>query len=490
MPTKKNIAVIGAGFSGLASATLLAHHGYEVHIYEKNGQSGGRARVLQEQGYLFDMGPSWYWMPDVFDRYFDLFGKKVSDYYNLQLLSPGFRVYFGKDDYIDIPDSLDKLCYIFETLEKGAADKLRKFMKQAKMKYQIGMQDLVYQPAKSITEFVDIKLFKQLLQLKVFRNLHKEVAQYFSHPHIQALLEFPVLFLGATANEIPSLYSLMDYAAYQLGTWYPMGGFSKISEALEKLALEKGVHIHTLEAATGITIHNNKATKLVTPSGSHACDAIIGAADYHHTETLLEEKYRNYPESYWDKKTFAPSSLIFYIGLNKKVPALLHHNLFFDESLNHHAHEIYKSPKWPTQPLFYVSCTSKTDPSVAPGGHENLFILIPIAVDLKDDEATREKYYHIVMDRILKITGEDLRPHVDYKKSYCVSDFKNDYHSYKGNAYGLANTLTQTAFMRPKIYNKKVNNIYYTGQLTVPGPGIPPALISGEIVANELMKKI
>lgn len=483
----KNIAVIGSGFSGLASATLLAQHGFDVTIYEKNNQVGGRARVLSDSGYTFDMGPSWYWMPDVFEKYFSNFNKKVKHFYELKLLSPSFRVYFGKNDFIDVPSSPAEIAELFAQLEPGGADKFKKFISDAETKYKIGMQQLVYSPSISILEFASLSLLNQVMNISVLRSLHSDVKKYFSNPRALALLEFPVLFLGATAEKIPSLYSLMDFAAYELGTWYPVGGFSKISGGMMDLAESFGVKVQTGEAIEKLEVSGNRISLLRTRKEEITADAVIGAADYAHTEQLLDEEFRNYSGDYWKKKTFAPSALIFFLGVKKKISGLIHHNLFFDESLKEHAEEIYENPQWPRKPLFYVCCTSKTDDTVAPEGHENLFVLIPIATGLKDDESVREKYFQLIINRLEENTGEEILSHIEFKKSYSINDFTSDYNSYGGNAYGLANTLRQTAFMRPKIINRKVENLFYCGQLTVPGPGVPPALISGQIAAQQVI---
>jgi len=303
-------------------------------------------------------------------------------------------------------------------------------------------------------------------------------------------MEFPILFLGATPQNTPALYSLMNYAEIALGTWYPMGGMHEIIKGMVSLAREKGVKFKLSEPVTKIVVEGKQAKKVITTKGEYEVDVVIGGADYHHIEDkLLSDDTRNYNEKHWDKQVMAPSSLLFYLGVNRKIDKLTHHNLFFDEDFNIHADEIYTNPKWPSKPLFYASAPSKTDDSVAPEGSENLFILIPIAPDLEDKEEIREKYYNIVMDRLENYVGHDIRSHVIYKRSFAVDDFKNDYNSYKGNAYGLANTLMQTAFLKPSLKNKKVNNLYYTGQLTVPGPGVPPSLISGLVVAKQVIKE-
>lgn len=485
----KKVIVIGSGFAGLASASLLAQSGFDVTILEKNDQPGGRCRVWEKDGFTFDMGPSWYWMPDVFENYFALFGKKVSDFYDLKRLDPGYRIYFGKDDEMDIPASMDELEALFEKVEPGSSKGLREFMEQAAYKYEVGMSDYVFRPSHNVGEFIDFRLIRESFRIQMFKSLSKHVRQYFKNPKLIKLLEFPVLFLGATPQKTPALYSMMNHADLALGTWYPMGGMYQIVEAMVSIAKEQGVKFELNTEVTSIEVLGKEAHRVHTAQGAFEAEIVVANSDYEHTDQrLLEPEYRHYSPKYWDKRAMSPSSLLFYIGLNKKIEGIKHHNLFFDRDFELHAKEIYTDPKWPTDPLFYVSCTSKTDPACAPEGGENLFILIPLAPDLVDGEDYRERYYDLVMDRLEDIIGQNVRDAVVVKRSYAMTDFKKDYHAFKGNAYGLANTLLQTAFLKPKLKSKKVKNLYYAGQLTVPGPGVPPSLISGQVVAREIVK--
>ncbi|RZL50644.1 MAG: phytoene desaturase [Pedobacter sp.] len=488
--TDGNVAVIGAGFAGLSAAAHLAKAGCKVTLFEKNETIGGRARQLKtEEGYVFDMGPSWYWMPAVFEKFFSDFGYKSSDFYELTLLNPSFTVVFGTDDVLDIPENYDELCKLFESIEVGSSKKLEAFMQEAAFKYKVGMENLVYKPGLSLWEFADLDFLKGVFKLQVFTSFSAHVKKYFSNPKLIALMEFPVLFLGATPENTPALYSLMNYAGLKLGTWYPTGGFGSVITAMQKVCENLGVKFHLAEPVKEMQIINKEVSMVVTNTNTYQFDAVIAAADYEHVESkLLPEKFRNYSPKYWDERVLAPSSLIFYIGVNTKVNRLQHHNLFFDEDLKVHAEEIYTNPQWPSKPLFYVSCPSKTDETVAPTGHENLFILIPIAPNLEDNEALRTKYFNIVMDRLETYCGQNIRQSIDYQKSYCVKDFIADYNSYKGNAYGLANTLMQTANLKPSIKNKKLKNLFYAGQLTVPGPGVPPSIISGHVAAHQVYK--
>ena len=489
---KNTTAVIGAGFAGISAAAYLAQSGLSVNVYEKNEHAGGRARQLEtDNGYTFDMGPSWYWMPDVFDKFFSDFGHKASDFYELELLDPGFTIVYGMDDVLDVPADFEALCSVFESIEKGSSDRLKVFLEEALFKYNVGINKLVYKPGLSILEFLDADLIKGVFKLQVFTSFSKHVRKFFTHPKLIALMEFPVLFLGAMPEDTPALYSLMNYAGLKLGTWYPKGGFGKVIEGMKLVAEEQGAKFHLGSPITSIRQAAEDKVSITTKSLTETYDGVIASADYHHVEEqLLKGGDNNYEEKYWDKRVLAPSCLIYYVGVTKKVDRLKHHTLFFDEDLKQHAIEIYKDPKWPAKPLFYVCCPSKTDNSVAPEGHENLFLLMPLAPDLEDTEELREKYFNVMMQRLEKYTGSDIIKHIDYKRSYCVADFKEDYNSYKGNAYGLANTLMQTANLKPSIRNKKITNLYYAGQLTVPGPGVPPSIISGNIAAKQLINHL
>jgi phytoene desaturase len=484
------ISIIGSGFAGLSAACDLASKGYSVDLFEKNGQTGGRARSFRAEGFVFDMGPSWYWMPDVFDTFFARYGKKVSEYYQLVRLDPSYRVFF-QNGPLDIPAGRENLKKTFEEIEPGAGVKLDSFLEEARIKYQTGMGQFVWKPSLSVMEFAQVKLLRESLRLQLFSTMSAHIRRYFKSPEIIRLLEFPVLFLGAKPSKTPALYSLMNYADIDLGTWYPMGGMCRIAEAMTQLAEELGVKVHTNAPVDRIEVHDGKATGLWIRNSFYESDAMVGAADYQHVETrLLKKEERSYSDEYWESRVMSPSSLIFYLGINKKVSGLLHHNLFFDESFDDHAGYIYDSPAWPEKPLFYVCVNSKTDAAAAPEGMENLFVLIPVAPGMSSSEELRNKYLEIVLSRIQKHTGEDLRDHIVYKRSFAHEEFISEYHSFKGNAYGLANTLRQTAFLKPRMRSKKVKNLFYAGQLTVPGPGVPPSLISGVVAAGEIHKHI
>ncbi|GGF10753.1 phytoene desaturase [Chishuiella changwenlii] len=484
---KKKIAIIGSGFSGISAAAYLAKGGYEVHVFEKHNQPGGRARQFTTYlGYQFDMGPSWYWMPDIMDKFFKDFDCKSSDFFELISLNPQFEMIF-EDETIAIPEKYDDLKLLFEKIETGAGDLLDKFMQSAKYKYEVGMQDFVNKPCHNWLEFISPKIAKSAIKLDLLSNFRSYVSKFFKNKKLRTLMEFPVIFLGASPKNIPALYSLMNYGGYALGTHYPKGGFYQLVLAMQKVAENQGAIFHFSHTVEKINTQNGDIKSLLINGELKEFDYVVASSDYHHTESLLIEDERNYTQDYWRKKTFAPSSLIYYLGITEEIPNLKHHTLFFENDLDEHIDCIYGEKKWPEKPLFYACCPSKTDKNVAPENCENLFLLMPLAIGLDDEEETREIYLKEMLQRIEKLTGaKDLLSKIEYKKSYCVSDFVNDYNAYGGNAYGLANTLNQTAVLKPKIKNKKVNNLYYTGQLTVPGPGVPPSIISGKIVAQEI----
>ena len=483
----KTINILGSGFSSLAASCYLAKAGHKVTVFEKNTQIGGRARQYKKDGFLFDMGPTWYWMPDVFERFFNDFNKKPSDYYQLEKLNPAYEVYFGIGDSAVIPDNLDEIYSLFEKEEKGSSLHLKKFLKQAKNNYDVAVKDLVYRPGVSPLELITPKTINKLNQL--FFDIRSQIQKRFNNPRLIKILEFPVLFLGAKPGNTPAMYNFMNWADFGLGTWHPIGGMFEVIKAMESLAKELGVTFKTNANVEKLKVVNDSVERIVVNGESqNSADVVLSGADYHHTETLLDVQYRQYSEAYWNKKTFAPSSLLFYVGFNKKLKNVSHHTLFFDEEFDSHAEYIYDTPSWPKDPLFYASFPSISDNAFAPKEKEAATFLIPIASGIEDTEAHREKYFNIIIDRLEKLTNQKLKDEVLFVKSYCINDFIEDYNSYKGNAYGLANILTQTAFLRPKIKSKKVKNLYFTGQLTVPGPGVPPALISGKIAAESILK--
>jgi phytoene desaturase len=481
----KAISIIGSGFSALSASCYLAKAGHKVSVFEKNDTVGGRARQIKKEGFTFDIGPSWYWMPDIFEKFFNDFGKSTSDFYQLDKLSPAYKIFFS-DEVITIGDHMDQICEEFERIEKGSAKPLRKFIARAQEHYDIAINKVVLKPGISPFELVTKETITRVDQF--FKTISSEVRKNFKNPKLISTLEFPVLFLGAKPNQTPSFYSFMNFADFGLGTWHPKGGMYEIIKGMKSLAESLGVTIQTNSKVEKINIENGSSNSIKVNGKIVTSDVVLSGADYHHSETLLDQKYRQYSESYWDKRTFAPSSLLFYVGFGKKLKNVEHHNLFFDTNFETHAEEIYDDPKWPENPLFYANFPSVTDYSMAPEQCETGFFLIPIAPGLEDTPELRQQYFDIIINRFEKRTKQSVKENILFKESFCVNDFIREYNSYKGNAYGMANTLMQTAFLRPKLKSKKVKGLYFTGQLTVPGPGVPPSLISGKLVA-ELIEK-
>ena len=485
---KKTISIIGSGFSSLSAACYLAKMGHKVDIFEKNKDLGGRARQFKENGFTFDMGPSWYWMPDVFEKFFKDFNSEAKNFYSLKKLNPAYHVYFGENDFIAIPDSLEKICEVFEKEESGSSKKLKKFISRAKDNYKIAVTDMLYKmPGLSPLELISFDTIKRVGYF--FSNIKKEVHRDFKNPKLRSILEFPVLFLGAESSNTPAFYNFMNYADFGLGTWQPTNGFFDVVNAMISIGKSLGVTYHNNSTIDKIITDKNIATGIQVNGIIIDSDIVLSGADYNHTEKLLPINLRQYSEKYWSNRVLAPSSLIFYLGFDKKLNNLAHHNLFFDTSFDLHSKEIYKEPKWPSEPLFYANFTSITNQHTAPKDCENGFILIPLAPGLEDTEELRNKYFNIVIERIESITGQKIKKNIIYKKSFCVSDFVEEYNSYKGNAYGLANTLLQTSFLRPKLKSNLVKNMYFTGQMSVPGPGVPPAIVSGKLVADLINNK-
>ena len=489
MYMSKEVIVIGSGLAGMSCATYLAKENYKVKVVEKNASYGGRLQSFSQEGFTFDAGPSWYWMPDLFDSYFNDFGKKTADFYKLTRLDPGYRIYFNEKEYLDVSENLDTLKEKFEKIESGSGQSLQNYLDDAGEKYRVAVEKFIYKPSLSALEFMELDLLKRLGRLNLFKPISKHIREYFKDPRLIKLLEFPSLLLGAKPSNTPALYSIMNYADLSLGTWYPNGGIRAIATGLYQNALDHNVEFLFNHPVSKIETKNDIVDHILVHDKKINCDIVVGGADYHHIENhLMDEKNRNYNDNYWDKRTMSPSSLLFYLGINKELD-IPHHALFFDTDFDKHAEEIYDKPQWPKNPLFYVSCTSKTDINVAPKGSEAVFILVPVAPGLNDNENSREIIFQQIVNRLENALGTNIKDSIVFKRSYAHKEFISDFNSYKGNAYGLANTLFQTAIFKPRIKNKKLTNMYYCGQLTVPGPGMPPSLVSGKIVAKQIIKE-
>lgn len=487
----KNAIVIGSGFAGLTSACYLAKAGFKVTILEKNATIGGRARKFELDGFTFDMGPSWYWMPDVFSRFYSDFGHKVEDFYDLERLDPSYQVVWPENASWNIPADWSQIKTLFEQYDPGISPRLDRFIAEAKYKYEVGMRDMVYKPSLKISEYFDLGLLKEARKLDMLKPITKSIKQVTSNKKIREILEFPVLFLGAKPSKTPALYSLMNYADLILGTWYPQGGMHKIVQAFNSIALEQGITIKTESEVLSFEYENEKISKVITENESYDADWVVNTADYAHIDQkVCSTQYRSYTPKYWSKRLMAPTCLLFYLGIDRKIERLKHHNLFFDADFVRHSETIYDTHEQPEKPLFYVCCPSKTDPTVAPSGKENVFILIPLSVQTSLNKADEDRYLDQTISRIETFTGsENLKESIISKRTYQKTDFIEDYHAHRGNAYGLANTLSQTAIFKPKIKSKKLKNLYFAGQLTVPGPGVPPSIVSGEMVALEIIKE-
>ena len=403
---RKNIAILGSGFSSLAAACYLAQAGNNVTIFEKNETIGGRARQIKQDGFTFDMGPSWYWMPDVFEKFFADFNTKPSDYYSLTKLSPAYKVFFGIDDFVLIADNLSEIAATFENIEKGSGSKLEKFISKAQSNYDIAIKNLVYRPGESPLELITVETAKKIDQF--FSNISRDIRKLFKNKKLIQILEFPVLFLGAKPSDTPSFYSFMNYADFGLGTWQPTNGFHDVIEGMATLAKELGVHINIKSNVEKIIVENRSVKGIIINDTLVNADIVLSGADYHHTETLLDVEHRQHSEHYWDKKIFAPSSLLFYVGFNTKLKNIAHHNLFFDVDFETHASAIYDHPEWPEEPLFYANFTSVTNPKTAPNGCENGFFLIPIAPGIEDTPEIRNHYFEKIIKEKISEPSDDV----------------------------------------------------------------------------------
>jgi phytoene desaturase len=486
----KKVVIIGSGFGGLGTAALLAKKGAHVTVLEKNEHLGGRANIFEAEGFRFDMGPSWYLMPDIFEQYFSLLGERVEEHLALKKLSPSYRIFFkntGKE--VDIYSDLTKDKETFEKLEPGSSEKLEKYLSRAKMQYDIAKARFIYKNYNSLLDFFTREIMTDGIKLSVFSTMDTYVKKYFATSEVQKIMQYPLVFLGSSPYNTPALYSIMSHIDFNMGVYYPQGGIYEIIKTLVRICEKHGVVCKTQTTASRIRTKNKEAIGVELTDGSFIeADIVVSNADIAHTEQkLLAKEERSFSEDYWEKRTLAPSAFILYLGVKDRIPSLTHHNLLFSQDWKKNFGEIFDTPQWPTDPSFYVCAPSVTDPSVAPEHHENLFVLVPIAAGLKDGAKEREKAREQVLATMEKeMHIPNLRERIVYEKSFCVSDFRDMYNAYQGTALGLAHTLWQTAIFRPDTQSKKVKNLFYVGGNTNPGIGMPMCLISAQLVYKRL----
>ncbi|MBN1391069.1 MAG: phytoene desaturase [Candidatus Thermoplasmatota archaeon] len=485
----KSAIVVGSGIGGMSAAALLAQRGCRVTVIEKNDQPGGRMIVYRDRGFVFDMGPSWYLMPEVFEDFFREFGKSPSDYYKLKRLDPSYKVFYGPDRQLIIPADLERTREIFESIEPGSGNKLKEYLESAKYQYDIAMGQFIYKEYSSIFDFLNRKLMFEGTKLHIFDSLDGYIKRFIKDKDLRKILEYTIVFLGGSPYNSPAMYALMSHVDFNLGVWYPMGGMGELSKAFHKLCVDLGVEFKFGEEVKRVIVENGSAVGVETSDGRIGSDMVIMNADYPHAEMeFLEKKDRSYDERYWKKKAIAPSCVLMYIGLDRRLEGLEHHNLYLSGSWDEHFISIFDRPAWPEDPSYYVSCPSKTDPSVAPEDHENLFFLVPVAAGLEDTDDVRERYFQRTVRHLEKLTGEKIMDHIISKRIVTHRDFSSLYNAYKGTALGLAHTLRQTAVFRPGHRSKKVGSLYYTGQYTHPGIGVPMVMISSKILTEEIVK--
>jgi phytoene desaturase len=488
MPSLK-VVVIGAGMGGITAAALLAKQGFDVTVLERHDQPGGRARVWREGGFTFDMGPSWYLMPDVFERFFAEFGKRPSDYYTLKRMDPSYRVFFEGEGHVDITPRLDETKATFEGWEAGAGARFQEYLDGTEYQYNVAMADFVYKAYKRLYQFMNRKLLVEGSRLHLLENLDRYIQRFFKDHRIRKVLEYNIVFLGGAPKDSPALYALMSHVDFNLGVWYPMGGLTEVVRGFHRLAKENGAKFYFGHDVKRIIVKDGWATGVETDKGTFAADVVLANADYHHVEQeLLEPQWRSYTKAYWEKRKMAPSTLLFYLGLDRRVEGLQHHNLYLRRDWDAHFRTIFKEPGWPDNPCYYVSVPSITDPAVTPEGKENMFVLVPVAAGLEDTEETRERYFDWVIGHLEGITGQSIRDHIVLKRSFAHRDFEHDYSAYRGTALGLAHTLRQTAVFRLRHTSKRVENLYFTGHYCHPGIGVPMVIISSQIVSEEIGK--
>ena len=488
--SENKVVIVGAGFGGLSAAAFLADEGFDVEVIEKNDSVGGRASVLEEDGFRFDMGPSWYLMPDIFERFFGKFGREPEDYYSLTRLDPNYRIFFKDGDRMDVPADPEEAGELFETYEEGAGDAFMDYLEKSEETYEIGMNEFVLKDRNNFRDYLSFDVLKNARGISLIKKMQDHVEEYFENPKLQQVMQYTLVFLGGSPKNTPALYNLMSHVDFNMGVYYPEGGIYSVIEGMKELAEEKDVTFSTGEEVRKIDRENGK-NLIQTDKREIRADAVISNADYAFTEAeLLPDKYMTYDEDYWNSKTYAPSAFLMYLGIDGELENLEHHSLVLPEDWNEHFDKIFDDPSIPENPAYYICNPSETDDSIAPEGKSAIFILVPIAAELELNKKRREKFRELILEDLKENTDTDLEERIEYEKIFAGEEFKEKYNSFNGTALGIAHTLRQTSVFRPKQRSKKMENLYYTGQYTNPGIGMPMCLISGEHVAEKVVKDL
>lgn len=483
----KTVLIIGAGIHGMATGLLLADRGYEVKIVDMNDRPGGVARVYQNSGYTFDMGPTWYLMPEVFERYFQLVDSSIEQNYTLYDLDPSYRVFFSKDDVVDITRDISHNKSVFDSFEPEGGNKLIRYLKEASQKYDIALNHFLYKDYIKPTDFVDPIIIKNGLKLNAFSKLDSYVRRFFTSDKARKILEFNTVFLGSSPKKTPALYSLMGHVDLTQGIRFPKGGIGTFIEALYSNCLDRGVRFFLNHRVDEIAVEGNRAHGVAVGNKFIFGNIVLATPDYQHVEhELLDPGCRNYRDAYWKRRVIAPSTFLIYLGLSKKLPQLAHHNFYFAQDWDYNFTEIFDSPSWPNDPSYYIGCPSRTDTSLAPDYGETLFILVPVSPYLEDTNKLRRNYSQKILSKLETLIGTDIRNSIEVQQIYTQRDFKENNNLAYGTALGLAHTLFQTAIFRPSHINRKVPNLYYGGHYTQPGIGMPMAMIGSELVAQRI----
>lgn len=475
--------VIGAGVGGLTAAMKLAHRGWQVDVYEKQGEPGGRCGRVEAQGFRWDLGPTILLMPFVFEQAFASVGKRLADYLTLVRCDPNYRVTFRDDTTLTLSTELTSMREELERLEPGSFERYLRFLARGRERHDTSMERFVGRHFDSLGDFLTLENLPHLFRVGAHQTLFSHVSKVFDDERLRQAMSFQTMYLGVSPYEAPAVFSLLPYTELAHGIWYPLGGMGAIPRALEKVGAELGVSFHYQQSVKRVVLEGGVARGVELADGRvERADVVVCNADYPWAQKhLVDPTVSAHPEL--ERRRYTSSGYMLYLGLKRRYDELLHHNIFFGRDFAGSFTDIFERLEVPEDPSFYVNAPAHVDPSMAPPGKDALYVLVPVPhqaphLDWKvEGPKVRAKVFARLKERGLTHLEDD----VEVERVVTPDDWARELNLERGSNFGLAQNVFQIGPFRPKVWDDRIGNLFYCGASVQPGTGVPTVMISAEL---------